>query len=78
MPALFSTPKVEKVEQTPAIEPAELKAETAKVDAEKERERLKAARKVQTILAGGAEDLKQKEIDGQSILLGSGKPLRKN
>lgn len=77
MPALFTTPKVQKVEETPAVKPPELKAETAKIDADKEKERLKAARRVQTILTGpGIEDETEKKLNGQAVLLGSGKPLR--
>lgn len=79
MPALFTTPKVERVEDTPAVEPPELKAEKAKIEADKAKEKAKAARRVATILTGpgGVEEETQKALDGQSILLGTGKPLRK-
>lgn len=78
MPALFSTPKVQKVEETPAVKPPELKAEDSKIAADKEKERLKAARRVQTILTGpgGVEDETEKKLNGQAVLLGTGKPLR--
>lgn len=78
MPALFNTPKTPKVEDTPAIEPPELKAERAKIEADKEKEKRKAAVRVQTILTGpgGVESEVQKKLDGQSVL-GSGKPLQR-
>lgn len=80
MPALFVNPKAPKVEDTPSIEPPELKAEKAKIEADTKKEKLKAARRVQTILTGpgGVEEEVEKALDGQSVLLGSGKPLRKN
>ncbi len=66
MPALFHTPKVQQLESSPEIAPPELKSETAKNEADAKRQKLKDARRVQTILSGGAVDETQKAIDGQS------------
>lgn len=78
MPGLFSKPKVETQQQAFDQAP-ELDKEQQRLEAEKMREQAKNARRVSTILAGprGVEEEVDKTLNGQAILLGTGKPLKR-
>lgn len=73
---MFGKPSVPKVENTPAIEPQELRDEKKRLAWEQEREKMKAARRVATILAGDKVRDEEDKMAAQSVF-GSGTPIRK-